>query len=168
MHNEVRLDIANFIQKSVGRNILDDLHIRVAYVAGALPYLRKTQLKDYFSKKYSQMEECGYNWKKYQQHGALLKIFIEFNGLCYCPEPPRMKILKWMVLAFVGETSYNHPRPVFYSDTAAPLIIEIVVYSKNIIKNDFDRLRTDEDVKDLLGEKVLARRFEELADLVEK
>lgn len=167
MHDQVKLDIANYIQHLLGRGLPEDLHVKIAYLTGALPYLKQTQLKDFFQKKLFQMQEVGYGWQKYPHHGVLLRGLIEIGGLRYCPEPPKIKILKWMVLAFIGEISYRHPRPVFYSDTADPLIREIVSDAKDMIGGDLKNMAKDKEIAIRLQNKPLARRFETLIDLVD-
>lgn len=166
MLDQTKLDIASHIQHIVDRSALDDLHVRVANISGVLPYLKQVQLKDFYLQKYRQMEQVGYGWRKHAEHGVLLRNFIEVGGIRHCPEPPRIKILKWLVLAFVGEPSFGHPRPVFFSNTAVPLIREIITEARDIIAEDFKKIEKDREVEGLLREKLLSRRFEELIDLV--
>lgn len=141
IHNSVKLKLANHFQERVGRARLDARHARVAVAAGVLPYLRKPQIADLYEGVYDEMERVGAHWSAYQYHGELLRSFDEVGGLQYCPSKQRRKILKWLVLTYVGErggrTSYGHVRHVFYSNTAAPLIVDIIDESAQLVRDDW-------------------------------
>jgi len=83
------------------------------------------------------MEKVGIHWSAFNSHGELLRSFQEVGGLRFCPADVRADILKWLVLTYIGEpggiTRYGNIRHVFYSDTAAPLILDILKASASII-----------------------------------
>ena len=82
-----------------------------------------------------------------------------------------MQILKWLVLTFVGtrggQTSYGNVRHVFYSNSAAPLIRELIEQAADLVADDLAGLREDEDVKAALTSEHLSRRYERLLDIVD-
>ena len=90
----------------------------------------------------------------------------------YCPPEPRIQILKWMVLAYIGErggtTSFGNVRPVFYSNTAAPLIEELITQAASVVRDDLRALATDKDIKRACCTPHIERRLEEVLDWVEE
>ncbi|RMI19690.1 MAG: hypothetical protein D6681_02805 [Calditrichaeota bacterium] len=170
-HNSVKLELATYFQEKLGRKKLDLLYGRVAYAMGVFPYLKKAQRADLFAQIFVQMQRVGWKWKGYSQHGALLRDFKEIGGLNYCPEIQRKKILKWLVQTYLGEpggrTSWGNIREVFYSDTAAPLVREIIKDARSLIRDELRSLSKDKDISGQCGYPPIARRFEDLLDLVE-
>lgn len=169
-HNQVRLKLAEHIQGRVDRRGLDRLHARVAFSCGVTPYLKQAMLRDLFSAIFRQMEKVGSRWGGYNEHGELLRSFQEVGGLSSCPDSVRGDVLRWLVKTYIGKpggtTRYGHVRHVFYSDTAAPLIEEIVVASKAAIADDLERLRDDRSIARELFDEHVSRRYEKLLDLV--
>jgi len=96
-----------------------------------MPYLRQSSRKELFTAYIQRLEEVGTNWNAYEKHGDVIRRFSEIGGFASCPKPPVIDILKWMVLTYIGtpggRTSYGNIRYVFYSNTAAPLIKEILL-----------------------------------------
>ncbi len=88
-----------------------------------------------------------------------------------CPEDPAKDVLKWMVLTFIGtqggRTSYGNVRHVYYSNTASPLIKEIIVNEAEVVRDWMHGLENDKDIKRRIADQHIARRFEKLLDLVE-
>ncbi|MEX2410503.1 MAG: hypothetical protein WD607_03880 [Candidatus Paceibacterota bacterium] len=171
IHNSVKLDLASEFQKRIGRKGLDQRHARVAIASGVFPYLRKTMIKDLFESFYAQMDKVRVHWTAHSQHGELLRSFQEIGGLEYCPKEQREKIVKWLTLTFLGEkggrTIYGNIRHVYYSNSAAPLIKNIISDSKPIIAEELKNLANDSIVKKHCKNTHIARRFEILLDLVE-
>lgn len=169
--NPVKLELTKFFQDRVDRRGLDLAHARVAYAMGVLPYLRQVMLSDLFESIFRQMEQIGYGWRAHSQHGELLRTFNEVGGLRTCPPNQRSKILRWMVLAYLGEpggmTSYGNVRSVFYSNTAAPLVLDSIKDAGEIIADDLRSLSEDATVKRKVGNQHIARRFETLLDQIE-
>jgi hypothetical protein len=171
VQNPVKLEVAQHVQEKVGRNKLERRHVRVALASGSLPYLRQNQLKDFFAEVFEQMKQVGTNWAAYNQHGELLRSFREIGGLYYCPVEARKDIVLWMVLTYIGTlggvTSYGNVRNVYYSNTAAPIIREIISESAPLIRDQVIELQSHKKVKRLTSDKHIARRMESLIDLTE-
>ncbi len=169
--NAVRLELAGHLQKQINKKGPTRLIIRIAFAAGVIPYLKQAHLKDYFVSVLRQMEKTGYHWGAYASHGELLRNFQDIGGLQYCPDDIRTKILKWLVLAYVGEpggrTRYGNIRHVYYSNTAAPLAKEIIAQSAELIRSDLKKLGKNKKVKRAISySDHLQRRFETLLDIV--
>ncbi len=168
--NPVKLRLAEHMQELVTRRGLDRLHVRVALAAGVLPYLKQSYVKDFFTGILKEVQTVNTHWSAYEQHGELLRGLQEIGGLLYCPPPVRREILKWLVQTFVGvrggATRYGNVRPVFYSDTAEPLIAQIVKDAKQMIASDLTDLAKDKDISWKLEHTYLARRFNKLLDIV--
>lgn len=166
----VRIALAAHVQEKVGRDTLTELQARVAHAAGALPYLRKAQRTNFFTAYYNRMVQVGHDWQSYPQHGQLLGVLQEVGGLQAVPEAVRTKILKWLVLAYMGEPggygTWGRNRRVFYSNTAAPLVEELLAESKELVRGDLGALAADKDVKRAMTNDYVARRFHDLLDLV--
>lgn len=171
VQNAVRLEVAQQLQSKVGRARLERRHIRVALASGALPYLRKNQIKDFYADVLMQMKQVGTNWTAFNQHGELLRSFREVGGLQYCPPEVRKDILLWLVLTFIGtpggKTSYGNVRHVFYSNSASPIIREIIKESASVVRGDLHDLHKHKSVKLLAADKHIARRMDALVDIAD-
>ncbi|MGE0253109.1 MAG: hypothetical protein AB7N54_00815 [Alphaproteobacteria bacterium] len=162
--------IGDHLQSIAGRKI-DARMARVAHAAGVFPYLRQSARLAFFEEFFGNMEKVGTHWTAHGDHGDLLRSFIDFGGLENCPREIRESILKWLVLTYVGTpggpTRYGNVRHVFYSNSAAPVIKEIISKSARSIRADLEALRADKHVKEALCNDYISRRFETLIDLVE-
>lgn len=167
----VSVKIGEYLQQRVGRNHLTPRMARIAEAVGVFPYLRRSVRIDFFEKVYSELSDIGTHWQQNEKHGDLLRSFIEYGGMNNCPLEVRKKILKWLILTFIGspggQTRYGNVRHVFYSNSAAPLIEEIILKSAITIKNDLKNLRRAKEIKTALQNNHVARRFEKLIDLVD-
>jgi hypothetical protein len=118
------------------------------------------------------MKQVGTDWAAYNQHGELLRSFKEVGGLDYCPSEVRKEILLWLVLTYIGTpggvTRYGNVRNVFYSNTAAPIIREMISESASHIRDQLNELQSNKTIKRLIEDKHIARRMESLIDLTEK
>jgi len=168
--NTTKLSIAKHVQEKIKRKGPSWFIIRISYVAGVLGYLKKAHLTDFFSSYNKSLWEIHYGWNAHNSHGEILRSLIEVGGLLYCPQKIRIKILKWLVLAYVGEkggkTSWGNVRHVYYSNTAAPLVEKIIEESADIIKDDLIKLKSDKNIKEALYTKHIERRMENLIDIV--
>lgn len=169
--NPVLVELATDFQKRAGRSGLDERHARVATACGAMPYLKQSSRKELFLAYLKRLEEVGTNWNAYEKHGDVLRRFSEIGGFASCPNPPANDVLKWMVLTFLGkqggQTSYGNVRHVFYSNTAAPLVEEIIEREADLLRDKLLGLAEDKDVKRKIENQHIARRYEVLLDLVE-
>ncbi len=170
IHVHVRANLGAYLQSVVGRTITDR-QARVAEVSGLMPYIRQSAKAALFEEIYKQMEAASYDWSGYNLHGELLRNFEECGGLQACPPEQKRKILRWMVLTFIGKpggvTQFGNLRKVYYSNTAAPLIEKMVEVCGATIQSDLDELAKDKLIKQKIENQDVARRFEKLLDLVE-
>ena len=170
--NSVKLLLAEHLQDRISRSAPSRLLIRVAFASCVMPYLKQSHLSDYFTALKDHMFNVGYHWRANGLHGELLRSFKDVGGLVYCPPTPRKSILKWLVLAYIGDsgglTSYGHVRHVFYSNTAEPIIEELLSEIGSDAVTDFRALNAEPEIKDRLTNQHIARRYETLLDIVSK
>ena len=167
----VLVSIGDYLQKQAGRTI-DERMARVAQVSGVFAYLRQSARINFFQGVLEKMSKVGTRWTAHVHHGELLRSFKEYGGIAACPAGPvRGAILKWLMLTYVGtqggRTMYGNVRHVFYSNSAAPLIREIIEESASVIRDELMELKEDRDINKALVTEHISRRFEALIDLVE-
>jgi len=142
----------------------------VASTAGILPYLRKAQRVGFFTSYYDQMTKVGHDWRANASHGALLRPLNEFGGITAIPDDVRGHVVKWLTLCYLGEPGgygdYGRQRRVFYSNSAAPVIEELFAASRDAVRPVLDELANDTHIKRACTNKDVARRYQELLDLV--
>lgn len=169
--NPTKLAMTNYFQeKYVGKNSLTYEQVRVALAAGLFPYLRDSQRVDFFEAVLARLDATGHHWKKNKKHGDLLRRLKEIGGLAHCPKEVRPRIIEWLVLAYVGEPGgygYGRYRKVFYSNSAAPLVRDIVKGSAKLIRDDLKHVVEWRSVKLATEDADVARRLEQIVDLVE-
>ena len=164
---QVKIELASDLGQRIGRNKLDVVHAKVAYACGALPYLRQVQLRDFFGFLFQQMEKIGYQWQGHTKHANVLEILEDVGGLATCPTALQPNFIKWLILVFIGEPSYgrySNLRPVFYSNTASPIIKRLFENSPKQVFDLFRQLANDKDIIAAMANKFVARRFELLLD----
>jgi hypothetical protein len=168
--NPVKLVLATHLQGKTNHGSIDTRLARVSIAAGVFPYLKQSHREQFFEGIFRKMEETGYHWGSYATHGELLRDFMELGGLEYCPESTRTKMLKWLVLLYVGEpggrTTYGNIRHVYYSNAGAPLAAEIIERAGRIISEDLQSLAKDKKISALLENQHLSRRYDTLLDLI--
>jgi hypothetical protein len=169
-YNTAKINLAQHLQERIRQKGLDKATVRVANAIGVLPYLKKANVRDYFRSLLKQMQAVGVHWSAFNHHGELLRSFQEVGGLINCPTEVRGEILKWLVLTFIGEpgglTRYGHVRSVFYSDIAAPLISDLIKSAKDVIRSDISLISEDKDIQRACRNVHVARRFQQLLDLL--
>ncbi|MGW4994924.1 hypothetical protein ACWEQ3_46365 [Streptomyces mirabilis] len=167
----VRVDLAKYQMDKVGRVPLTELQVRVAHAAGILPYFRKAQRTAFFRSQLEALEKIGHSWRANASHGPALRLFPEFGGLAAVPADVRVQIVRWMTLCYIGEPggygTMGRGRKVFYSNSAAPLIEQMFKEDREIIRDDLSGLQKDRGVKRACADEYVARRFQELLDLVD-
>lgn len=167
----VTVELAKHFQDKIGRAPLTELQVRVANASGVLPYLRKAQRRAFFAAFLDQLCQTGHHWSFHTSHGGLLRKLQEFGGLRTIPDEELREIVKWMVLAYVGEPGgrgMGINRRVFYSNTAAPLIDAIIQDAPDIAAPVVSALGADHDVKRACGQSAhVERRYQDLLDLAE-
>ncbi|MER6405947.1 hypothetical protein ABT269_20915 [Streptomyces viridosporus] len=167
----VRVDLAKYQMDKIGRAPLTELHVRVAHAAGILPYFRKAQRTAFFRSQLETLEKIGHSWRANASHGPALRLFPEFGGLAAVPADVRVQIVRWMTLCYIGEEggygTMGRNRKVFYSNSAAPLIEQMFKDAREIIREDLSGLQKDRSVKRACADEYVARRFQDLLDLVD-
>ena len=170
--NPVKLTLASHLQSKINKKGPSKLVVRVAFAANVIPYLKQSHLRDFFTTVYEQMKKVGHNWGAYNEHGELLRSFKDIGGLTHCPTPVRKDILRWLILAYIGvpggRTSYGNVRNVFYSNSAAPLVKELISAAADIIRDELKELESDKKIKKAISTEHIQRRFDTLLDLVEE
>jgi hypothetical protein len=170
IHDSVVVNIAIEYSKSISRNGLDQLHTRVAFAAGLLPYLKKVQINDYYNGFLARMSKVGYSFVYHSEHGELLRNFKEVGGLTTCPPGIRVPILEWLILCYIGEPGgygAGVGRPVFYSNVGAPLAFDLIKDAHHIIEKDFQDLisKKNGDISKALVNKHIERRLDQIQDI---
>ena len=164
----VILEVSNQFIERIGRRAPGLLEARVAYAAGILPYLKKAQLKTFFTNILEQMKKTGYSFRSHSSHGELLRNFSEIGGLNYCPEDIFEEALEWLILCYIGEPGgygEGRNRRVFYSNVGAPLALEIIKgCKKNISTNVAQLAKSSKDFKIACRDEYVARRFQTILD----
>lgn len=169
--NAARLTLASHLQSKIGPDGPTRSVIRVACASGTLPYLKQSHLKDFYTNVLEDMTRVRYRWDAHPSHGALLRSFQEVGGLAYCPAVVRRDIVEWLMLAYLGEeggrTSFGNIRPVFYSNTAAPLVEELITSAASTVRADVRKLAESKAVKRAVTNEHIQRRLDTILDWVE-
>lgn len=165
----VMIECANDMIKRLGRTAPTLLQARVCFSAGILPYLKKSMLKDFFGTYYEDMASTGYSFKSYAEHGDLLRNLQDVGGLTFCPDSLLPQFVKWLVLCYIGEQSFgkwSSVRRVFYSNVGAPIAYEILQNCGKDLESLILQIEKDDDVSQECRNEYVARRYQELVDLV--
>ncbi|MFZ5807681.1 MAG: hypothetical protein ACOY16_00215 [Chloroflexota bacterium] len=164
----VILEVSNQFIERLERRAPTLLEARVAYAAGILPYLKKSQLKTFFTAIFEQMKKTGYTFRSHASHGELLRNFSEIGGLTYCPDYILDEILEWLILCYIGEPGgygQGRDRRVFYSNVGAPLALEIIKNCGKSVKNNVDKLaKSSKKIDTACKDEFVARRFQTILD----
>lgn len=168
--NQVKIDIAGHLQARVGRGLFPLVVMKVAQAAGVTGYLNRNSRNDYYADLLQRLKKIGHDWRKHAEHGAILDELEDVGGIGQCASPDiSQEIVNWLVLCYVGEpggygAGYN--RPVFYSNSAAPIIRRLI---ESFGPRELEYLKTaasDKEIKAVLGrKKAIANRYEELLDM---
>jgi hypothetical protein len=169
-HSQVKTSLGSHLQEKVGRQ-LSDRQARVAQVSGLMPYIRQAARVAFFDDVLVQLKKIGYNWSAYAQHGDILRAFKEYGGLAACPPEQKRKILWWLVMTYIGSpgglTQYGNVRKVYYSNSASPIIREMIETEGSSLLPLLESLRKEKQVKSALANPDVARRFEQLVDSID-
>ena len=170
--NQVLIECSNDFIGRLGRRAPNQPEARLAFAAGIFSYLKKTMLKDFFDDFYKNMTSVGYNFQSHDKHDGLLHDLVEVGGIDYCPDDLLPKFLEWLILCYIGETSYGEGsryRKVFFSNTGAPLAFEILKQSNRDLSVLALTLGAKSRyIKSGCADQHVARRFQELLDILEK
>jgi hypothetical protein len=167
--NPAKLELAKHMQEKVGRQGLTLILLKVSNAAGVLAYLKDSSRRDFFAGYLHRLTAIGDGWTVFARHREPLEELEDVGGLTQCPDDVARGLLRWMVLCYAGtaggRTSYGHVRPVFYSDTAAPIIERLVAAGGGRVLGMLKDLRDDREVRMRLAScKDVAARYEDLLD----
>ncbi len=142
---------------------------RVAFAAGILPYLKKSVLNDFFKSFFDMMKKVGFSFKNHNKHGELLRNLAEVGGVTHCPDEVLPELIEWLILCYIGESSYgpwSAYRKVFYSNTGAPLALDILRSSEKDISSLVKALgERSKEIKQACSDEYVARRYQEISGL---
>lgn len=171
LRDSALVPIAQYVQAKIGRDTPTELQARVASAASVLSYLRRAQRTQLFETILIELEKVGTNWRANPRHGGVLRGIVELGGLAHIPPSTRQKFVKWLVVAYIGEPGgygMGINRRVFYSNSAAPFVEDFIIESKELVRDELRALASDRDVKRRLSDEHVARRYQQLLDLVEE
>ena len=163
--------VGRAFQERVGRQ-LTERDVRVAQAARVFPYIRNSAKVAFFELQWEQFRRVGTNWGAYNHHGDILRTFKDCGGLDACPDELVGNFLKWMMLTFIGtpggQTQFGNIRHVYFSNSASPIIREMLTAPSQKIKDLFLALLEDANVMSAQSTTHIIRRMETLVDLVEQ
>lgn len=159
--NDVRLDRRAPLQKEM----------RVAYNAGLLPYLRTAYKKNFFETFYERLDSISHHWSSHNKHGEILRDLIEVGGTEFIPQEIKIIILEWMIKCYIGSPGgygiYGSNRKVFYSNSGAPLIKEILNSDESLTKSDIDNVvNSSNEIQNSIKNADINKRLQELLELL--
>ncbi|MZR32199.1 hypothetical protein [Sneathiella litorea] len=165
----VLIECALHMIERVGKKRPLLVEFRVAYISGLLPYLKKAQIREFYSHVLTGIKDCGYRWERYDRHGDLLRNIQEVGGLNHCPDELLKDFVEWLVLCYIGTpgglTRYGNVRQVFYSNVGAPLALELLANTtKQVSKMVADMENDSKEVRTALRDEHVARRFHSILD----
>jgi hypothetical protein len=167
----VVVDLAKHLQDKIGRRGLTDLEVRVSRQTRTFRYLRKAQRRTYFKDLAVRLERINYGWRSHASHGAILRTIVEVGGLSEVTAEELPSYVKWMVLCYLGEPGgygAGTSRPVFYSNSAVPIIEQIFTDAPAAVKGVLGMVQVDKDIVAARSRSShVSRRFDALLDLVE-
>ena len=167
---EVLLDVAKAQVEKIARNKPDLARIRINYAAGTFPYLKRSQISIFFKEYYKQMLKISSHWKEHISHGKLLRTLKEVGGLKHYPDDQLKDYCLWFVLCYIGEPgNYGEGlhRNVFYSNSGAPLSLEILQTDKKRTRTVCESLEKSSKIRGACKNQHVARRFEEILEGLE-
>jgi hypothetical protein len=168
----VKVEIAEDLQKRISKKPLDLTTMKVAYAAGLIPYLKQSQVREFFESCYARFESAGHNWNRYAEHAKLFDDFEDIGAFTHCPGQVGRKFILWFTLCYLGEPGgygMGANRPVFFSNSAAPRIEALFKRFGETLLDDYEAARNDKRAKAAVQDKHIARRAERLLEfLIEK
>ena len=155
--------------KRIGRAAPKTAEARVAFQAGILPYLKRSQLIEMYSNIAKILETLDFSFRQSKSHGKLFRLIREVGGIRFCPDEAIIPILRWLVLCYIGEPGgygRGKSRTVFFSNTGAPLAMEMMKNSGKNLKDYLNQIKNeDADVRRLMQDEFVAKRLEELLEI---
>jgi hypothetical protein len=153
--------LVRFFEELLDGRSLEIAEAKIAAAAGIMRYIDIQQRAQLFKKLHERFLVYGEDWDNHQR---LFDDFTDVGGFECCPAEPRRLIVLWMVKCYIGRPGTK--RKVYKSDAAAPLIEDMFKHSAIVIAKDVEKATKDEDVKSVTDDTHVARRLEELLDLI--
>jgi hypothetical protein len=169
--NTVKIELANAIRERTKRQPLNVAQMKVAAAGGFLPYLKQVQIEGYFNELLARLKEIGADWRKWERHREPLEELEDVGGLAACPASIRGAMVRWLTECYIGEHGgygMGQNRQVFYSNIAVPVIQRLVSDAGPAIRDELAAAAKDKTIKALMTDKHVARRYENLLDLVDQ
>ena len=165
--NTVTIELAGNLEERLGRNKIDLITAKIGAACGAIGYFKKVKLKDFYNKLLSELNATGNDW---DGQGVICSKLEDVGGLIYCPNSLFEDVLKTLIIFYIGEESYgqwkNH-RPVFFSDSASPIIKRLLKSDAKRVGSHIDKFRDIGSFKRKFSNIHILRRFEVLVDIAE-
>jgi hypothetical protein len=166
-----KISLAKKLETRIGRKTTDFDTARVAVASGAFPFIHRRQqraLIDAFVRRFSEVKP---NWKQHPLHAELLDDILAAGGLEICPRGSESRVLRWMIEAYVGEPggygAIGRNRKVFYSDTAAPRIEELLEKAPQHITEQIHTVAQSSTIRGLIQISEQNERLLSLISLVD-
>jgi hypothetical protein len=168
---QVKIDLGKLIQERFNNKGRLELVVgKVAAAAGVLRYLKQRDVAQLCEFLVKRLEDVGYHWKEFNQHGRFLDDIEDIGGLLVCPPEIRARLVRWMTLCYLGEPGeygeWGRNRKVFYSDSAARRIERMLSAAGAMVKDDLESALNDKHARAAVSNRYIARRAETLRDLV--
>lgn len=161
--------VGQFMQEFLKSKPIETADMKIAAAAGLTPYLKQAKVNQYFTELLERLNGIGHSWQNYEQHGKILDEFEDVGGLTAVPPATRGSIVLWLVRCYLGEPGgygMGINRPVFFSNTAAPLIEKLLRDAGELVSGEVEAAATQQIVKAAIADKHISRRLEKLRDLV--
>jgi len=165
----VMINIAKELESKLGRKPIDLVTAKIGHAIGATAYFKRAKIKDYYNSILTQFKDAGSEWAK---QAKVVQTFHDIGHFTYCPNEFIKNILRYLVVWYIGEPGgygvWGRNRAVFYSDGAAPIIKRIVKNSEVNLKDEIEKLRDDRKITEIIGNRHILSRFENLIDYAGK
>jgi len=83
--SEAQIVIGQMLQQRIQNKRLELGIAKVAWAAGVLGYLKQRQVEEFYEWLANRLDEAGFHWKKFEEHGRLLNDFEDVGAFQYCP-----------------------------------------------------------------------------------
>jgi len=168
---EVKIDLGKLIQERFVKGRLELVVGKVAAAAGVLRYLKQRDVAQLCEFLVKRLEDVGYHWKEFSQHGRFLDDIEDLGGLLVCPPEIRARLVRWMTLCYLGEPGeygeWGRNRKVFYSDSAVRRIEPMLSAAGLVLKDALEAALNDKHARTAVKNLYIARRAEALRDLID-